>query len=390
MAYIPALLTVYDRALSCSSRLSEHSALSPEYKSLSDEALGDLRQVGQAISDLQLFSKNETLEDVSTKQLVYLTVPYATAELLLALPSAEPAIRKDILGQAESQLQKFITYLIDYEIVDDAMVQATKRAVQMSKNPAQRRDAKIQQYQAEKQLKSRIQTLRSQTLATNIEESSNNYDSIRMLISTGGSHAGSVNADDDDLDMDDETRRELSLVLLRLLYAQAHTSLQQIEDEVQILRSMPPQPPSGSSQSELNKPGDDTWRLDMTPRGGLDGKGPLMDPQGRPLRPFTILPSNVAERTRLQKEVFQPDHRLPTMTIDEYLAEEQRQGNILRGGGKASEEAPTSSEQLTVDSEQDGTRFGEEKSEEKHRKDEEWAAYTDANPKGAGNTMNRG
>jgi hypothetical protein len=91
----------YERALSCSSRLSEHSALSPEYKSLSDEALRDLGQVAQVISDLQLFSKNETLDDVSTKQLVYFTVPYATAELLLALPSAEPAIRKDILGQAE-------------------------------------------------------------------------------------------------------------------------------------------------------------------------------------------------------------------------------------------------------------------------------------------------
>ncbi|KAJ1309442.1 hypothetical protein OPQ81_006218 [Rhizoctonia solani] len=384
------LSAIYYRALSCSSRLSEHSALSPEYKSLSDDALGDLRQVAHAISDLQLFSKNETLEDISTKQLVYLTVPYAIAELLLALPSVEPAIRKDILGQAESQLHNFIAYLTDYEIVDDAMIQATKRITQMSNNPAQRREAKIQQYQAEKQLKSRIQALRSRTLAANIEEPSNNYESMRMLISTGSSsHAGSVNADDDDPDMDDETRRELSLVLLRLLYTQAHSSLQQIADEVQILRSMP-SPPSGSSQTKPSDPSDDTWRLDMTPRGGLDGKGPLLDPQGRPLRPFTILPSNVAERTRLQQEVFRPDHRLPTMTIDEYLAEEERRGNILRGGGKASEEAPTSSEQLAIDSEQDGTRFGEEKSEERRRKDEEWAIFTDANPRGAGNTMNRG
>ncbi|CAE6357709.1 unnamed protein product [Rhizoctonia solani] len=370
----------YDQALSCSSRLSEHSALSPEYKSLSDEALGDLRQVAQVISDLQLFSRNETLEDISTKQLVYFTVPYATAELLLALPSAEPTIRKDILGQAESQLQKFIAYLTDYGVVDDATIQATNRLAQMSKNPAQRREAKIQQYQAEKQLKSRIQALRSQTLATNVEEPANNYDSIRMLVSGGASHAGSVNADDDDLDMDDETRRELTIVLLRLLYAQAQSSLQQIVDEVQILRNMPP-PSSSHSQPEPNKPSDDTWRLDITPRGGPDGRGPIMDSQGRPLRPFTILPSNFAERTRLQNEVFRPDHRLPTMTIDEYLAEEERRGNILRGGGKASEQAPTSSEQLAVDSEQDGTRFGDEKSEEKRKKDEEWAAFTDANPK---------
>ena len=37
------------------------------------------------------------------------------------------------------------------------MEQATRRAAQMSNNPAQRREAKIQQYQMEKQLKSRIQ-----------------------------------------------------------------------------------------------------------------------------------------------------------------------------------------------------------------------------------------
>ncbi|ELU36390.1 sister chromatid cohesion-related protein [Rhizoctonia solani AG-1 IA] len=212
-----------------------------------------------------------------------------------------------------------------------------------------------------------------------------------MLISSGASHAGSVNVDDDDLDMDDETRRELTITLLRLLYAQTQSSLQQIKEEAQILQNMP-SPSSSHSQPETSKRNDDTWRLDTTPRGGPDGRGPLMDSQGRPLRPFTILPSNVAERTRLQNEVFRPDHRLPSMSIDEYLAEEERRGNILRGGGhrKASEQAPTSSEQLAVDSEQDGTRFGEEKSEEKRKKDEEWAVFTDANPKGAGNTMNRG
>lgn len=56
----------------------------------------------------------------------------------------------------------------------------------------------------------------------------------------------------------------------------------------------------------------------------------------------------------------------------------------------ASEAAPTSSEQLTLESEMDGTRDGEEKSEAKRLKDENWARYTDENPKGAGNTMNRG
>ena len=55
-----------------------------------------------------------------------------------------------------------------------------------------------------------------------------------------------------------------------------------------------------------------------------------------------------------------------------------------------SELEPTSSEQLAIDAEQDGAKFGEDKAEEKRLKDENWARYTDVNPKGLGNTMNRG
>ncbi len=63
---------------------------------------------------------------------------------------------------------------------------------------------------------------------------------------------------------------------------------------------------------------------------------------------------------------------------------------LMRDSRKASLEQPTSSEQLQIDSEMDGTVRGEEKEEEKRQKDEKWAQYTDAHPKGAGNTMNRG
>ncbi|KAG9126061.1 hypothetical protein FRC07_005062 [Ceratobasidium sp. 392] len=382
----------YTRALSAASSLDSHSALAPQHKQISDDALADLRLVAAAISDLQLFSKNETLEDVSTRQLVYMSVPYATAELLQSLPSTEPTQRKDTLIQAESEMQKFISYIVDYEIVDEATMQSAKRSAQVLNNPGQRREVKIQQYQAEKQLKQRIQALRSRSLSTEIDEPSNNYDAIRGLLKSSSSnpHAGSVNTEDDDIDIDDETLRELSILYLRLLFTQANASLLQLSQELQLLRNIPPPPPSTQS-AETSRPQDDTWRLDQTARGGPDGRGPLMDAKGRPLRPFTIMPaSHVAERTRLQEEVFRPDYRLPTMTIDEYLAEEERRGNIIQGGGKTSEEAPTPSERLAIDAEQDGTRFGEEESEEKRLKDEDWAVYTDENPKGMGNTMNRG
>lgn len=55
-----------------------------------------------------------------------------------------------------------------------------------------------------------------------------------------------------------------------------------------------------------------------------------------------------------------------------------------------SENQLTTSEQLQLDSEMDGTVDAEEKEEQKRQKDEKWARFADANPRGAGNTMNRG
>ena len=95
------------------------------------------------------------------------------------------------------------------------------------------------------------------------------------------------------------------------------------------------------------------------------------------------------------------------MTIDEYLEIERQRGNIISGGGYVSmlsfiahsssliaspqsEAELTTSEQLALDSEMDGTLFGAGREEEKRQKDETWARYTDTHPKGAGNTMNRG
>jgi len=39
------------------------------------------------------------------------------------------------------------------------------------------------------------------------------------------------------------------------------------------------------------------------------------------------------DRSRLAAEVFRSGHRLPTMSIDEYLKNEFDSGNVITGGG---------------------------------------------------------
>lgn len=154
--------------------------------------------------------------------------------------------------------------------------------------------------------------------------------------------------DDDDLE-DEDVTREVTIVLLRLIRTQAISQLDAMDSEMELLRNAPQE--SGPSRQLPLGTEDSSWRLDRVPNGGPDGRGPLLDDKGRvsigwphltfsidhssqPLRTFTILPSGqAAERARLQAQVFRPDHRLPTMTIDEYLEEERKRGNIISGGG---------------------------------------------------------
>lgn len=57
---------------------------------------------------------------------------------------------------------------------------------------------------------------------------------------------------------------------------------------------------------------------------------------------------------------------------------------------QASYDAPTESELLELEAENDGSAAAEAAEEKKRLKEEKWAQYTDENQKGAGNTLNRG
>lgn len=53
----------------------------------------DLKNLASRISALSLFSPNETLEDISTRDLVYLFAPYVEAEVQNRVKTAGPSER---------------------------------------------------------------------------------------------------------------------------------------------------------------------------------------------------------------------------------------------------------------------------------------------------------
>ena len=146
---------------------------------------------------------------------------------------------------------------------------------------------------------------------------------------------------------------------------------------------MPPTPPADPREQETDYrernglPKDQySERLDPSLSHLMNGgkAGPILSKDGKPLKPFTLLDS----RQRLRDGVFRPDHSLPTMTIDEYLAEEKRRGGMVEGGGEAS------GRPMEVDEDDFAVADVET------LKAREWDEFTESNPKGSGNTLNRG
>ena len=175
--------------------------------------------------------------------------------------------------------------------------------------------------------------------------------------------------------------RELYLAEIELSTHHTFHSLDMLGQELKILALMPtsvtPQPDQlEADHRERNGLRGDRYsdRLDGSQFLNKAKNGPILDKNGRPLKPFTILDS----RQNLRNGVFKADHSLPTMTIDEYLDEEKKRGGMIEGGGEQSGIAPTPDEDNM------------DKADTETMKARDWDEFTEANPKGSGNTINRG
>jgi len=181
--------------------------------------------------------------------------------------------------------------------------------------------------------------------------------------------------------VDDETIRNLHLADVALATNRAFSSLDMISQEMEILSQMHNSDPTAPDQSRTDQRAparSDGYseRLDgPTTMAGLGRRGgPLLSSSGKPLQPFTL----TDKRTQLRRGVFRPGHSLPTMSIDDYLEEERRRGGMIEGGGNAgaTEAVPDEDNMEAVDA--------------ATMKAREWDEFVEANPKGAGNTLNRG
>ncbi|KAI1624635.1 TAP42-like protein [Exophiala viscosa] len=348
----PSLKGLYNEAKSQQEGLDDLDPRSSAFKTTLQSIIDNFRRCQELIQQLSLFSKNEEVEDISTQDLQYLLVDYELAE---TKTRAYDSDRQSSLQESSRLLESFLSRLDQYgllgasdrKLYERFLEQRDSFRIVSSTNPEDKRKIKIARFQEEKSLKQKLEYLRSESQKINI---------------------------------DDETVRHLHLAEIALAVNKAFSSLDMINQELEIVSHMRQAEPARADpppdQRAPARSNGYSERLDgPTTLGGLGRKGgPLLSPSGKPLQPFTL----TDKRTQLQQGVFRPDHSLPTMSIDDYLEEERRRGGIIDGGGNANAPQPEADEDNL------------EQVDAATMKARNWDEFVEANPKGAGNTLNRG
>jgi immunoglobulin-binding protein 1 len=258
------------------------------------------------------------------------------ASCLNQIAAPIPADRIEMLELAISHYQIFIDRCEDYGLYQPKLLKPADAAAS--------RMQKIARYKEEKATRAKIADLHDRI-------------SRMKIISEEG--------EEDDVE---SVERELTLAEISLSLTTTAEDLGIARDEVLLLKNAPPLPPR-EEEREAGLAGY-SERLDMLPLRS----GPLISPDGKPLRPFVITSS---KRQEILEGVFRPGHNLPTMSLDDYLDAEFERGNIISGGG------PQAEIEVVEES--------EEVEEAAMYKARAWDDFKDANPRGWGNKgFNRG
>ncbi len=342
----------------------------PSYKSTINKAIESLRNVQSLVATQSIFSDNEIVDDIHTVdlQLVLSFVYLGIVMLMQSFPTDTSSTELDriryrisLLNDAKKQFDTYLQYIENFGLFNDTQPDtASSPAVSIMQ---QRRDAKIQKYKREKDIKARIKDLEVICFGKPVP------DHISNLLSTNTDNKLSNKVWKLKEDVDEDVHRSLVLCMIDYYNGQATEHLESIREELSLLSdrlSSISRQQSNPNKENERKEQDSTWKLDKMAKNL-----PLLSSSGKPLRPFVL----TSKRDEIAKSVFRPGHNLPTMSIDEYLHREMERGNFLQGGANSDE----ATKKKVID---DANEIAIDLETYKAR---QWDDFKDDNPKGWGN-----
>ncbi|EMG48301.1 Type 2A phosphatase-associated protein, putative (Tor signaling pathway regulator, putative) [Candida maltosa Xu316] len=307
--------------------------------------LNEFTLISHIITDLSLFSTNESIEELSTNYIPFMNIWYYIADVSCRLFYKEGSdvdygrYKKEYLEVAKSMAFQFLDVCNNYSILNDAQ-KSKYDVLEKGGNgygvagPMARREEKIVNYRLEKALTEKLSVLDSSDISG----------------------------------FDEEIVREVYLDQVRLFVLKAFALVESINMEIEVLKNRPSIETISerSDGREKKREKDDefgyTTKLESQPKLSYQVSD-LINKQGKILQPFTI----TSQKEKLREKVFGTGQVLPSMTVEEYLDYELANGKMLK-------------EEVKQDS-----KYSDEEDSEDELEKRRWDDWKDENPKGAGN-----
>lgn len=322
-----SLREVFEDALKSHGRLETWTGSQEARKAVVTSALQDFELALGLVSTVQMYSKNEGLEDINTSSLRFLLIEPMLADIVIGYGDMSQRVLH--LERGKLLLEQYLYRCQIFGLLSpDDMARMNG---QLPKDPQLQRTLKIQRYQVEKEVKSKLHNIRSR---------------LALARQRGAS------ANDEDTE---EMDREHWVTMMKVYVFKALDHLHMIPQEMEMLKHM---------------------------QGLKDGS--IQDqPSAAPRRPMKPM---VLTKEMLRDGVFGAGYpSQPTMSVEEYgdqVLAHYRQEEAQR----IAEGRPTRSTTGDEKKESDD----EEETEESLKKARDWDEYKDDHPTGEGNRYNKG
>ena len=300
----------------------------------------NLEKLTQSLNELQLFSSNETVDEVATNNLKFLLLPALLANLHSRRTGSIDK-RREVVTLCCIYYRDFIKRINEHEIVkirlddeeeDKSDSQIQKRTDDSFEDMARIRRDKITRFQEKKKLESIEQELRKRMNESNV---------------------------------DDEVVRSYYISLIKKWAVIAFEELDSFQMEKECLKRMESSDPPAK---------------------------PTQTRKETAFKPFILTRNDVA------KKVFGLGYpSVPVMTVDEFVDQKEREGTwaftqhkeVYDNSLQNWAEDPDKKRAEDEDENERKERLAEEEDEDEIRRLRNWDEFKDDTKRGSGNTMNR-
>lgn len=354
-----------------------------------------LHRCEDMVNNLGLFSPNETKDDISTANLKYILVPFYLAELMEKIAQED---RLQILKASQAKLKEFISFCEAMELVPKEELESYTEGA--PKTVVDQRARKIARFKRQRAAESKLLEIK--------ERKERRGRSTKAAALSTPVEAG----EEEVLDDDGEEEREAWTTTISLAICKALDLLDMLKKEEEMLSAVKDRQSEDGDEfsrdvlDERAKKAE-AWHRDAAVRARytkpsppitcatfaqdvLEGRANVSQAHDHKHQPLIFGPASLVngslttDRERMAAQVFQPSHRMPTMSIEEAgLKEMEIMNKWQERNVKLMEEANSSwhndrKSKPGEDDEEDDDDAAQEKARA-------WDDWKDDNPRGAGN-----